>query len=278
MTVFDPMNLKTFQEFKQVNSRLAPGYLASTLPAEWVTWKLPRSALPIDNFIKNFLIRERKPKLRSAHDLCSFHLGGCPYAMARAGVAFALFSATYRNDLEELRKTTTYNLKTLKDEFASLKPALLSAVKTVSDIFGAQMRFQELELDLRPLQDRMLATVFEIDRIAPAITNSFMERSQYRGDLWKINFVRSMFGTWWRLTGCDPAYSPSSPFLDFVKAAWQSLAPDDLPDLKWESAIETARRDRDKSWRDDPGVILNHLEPAMSPDRLDELLNNLNER
>jgi hypothetical protein len=241
VTVFDPTIIATFEELQQINSRLAPGSQAKTLPADWTPGKQPVPALPIDEFITNFAERTRKPRLRLPEDLKRHRLGECPYAMARAGLAFAVREATVSRELEELRSISTGKLKELR-KLSPLRSQLLAAAGIIAAISSCQEQFEELGInrDLNRLRDRLLAAAFEIERSAPAIRGAFLERSQNRGHLWRIWFVSSLFGTWWRLTGSDP--SINDPFLKFLNAAWESLWPDADPP-PWESAIRSALRD-----------------------------------
>jgi hypothetical protein len=64
--------------------------------------------------------------------------------------------------------------------------------------------------------------------------------SRYRGDVWRLSFVRALFAEWWLLTGKDPKSSPR-PCQDFICAAWCSLSPAAAPtDADWGSAIKVA--------------------------------------
>jgi hypothetical protein len=274
VTVLDPMNLSSYGEFEQINSRLEPGLNSKALPARWAKNKKPKPDLAIDRLVLILSNRQRKPKLRSSKDLQIYRLGECPYAMARSGLALALFNASFRSDLEGLRRISTGKLKKLKTELPPISSSLKAAAKIIGAIWGMQERYQEFELDLRSLHDRMLAAVLEIDRAVPLIKDSFLNRSTYRGNLWRIWFVISLSGTWWRLTGSDPSASATGLFLKFVNAAWESLSPVDLPEVNWESAIKTAIRNGNKSWRDDPGhVVMTHH--RMSTTRLDRLVEGL---
>jgi hypothetical protein len=86
------------------------------------------------------------------------------------------------------------------------------------------------------------------------INDVFLKRTENSGNLWRIWFVSSLFGTWWRLTNSDP--SPASEqFLEFLDKAWESLSPRQLPEMNWESAIRTARKNMGTAWRHDADEI-----------------------
>jgi len=254
VTVLDPTNIATFEELQKIVLRLAPGR-ARTLPAHWTPGRQPVPALPIDEFITSFAERKRRPRLRSPHDLRCHRLGACPYAMARSGVAEAVEVAAMNGAAEDIKAFTTSKLKDLKNELPLLEPGLLSAFNHVRAIGSAQKRFQELDFShLLNLEDRLIAVYLAIRDSMPQIEALHLERSQNRGNLWRQSFVGSLFSTWWSLTNSDPS-SSSAPFLEFVSACWSSLSPDGLPEISWESAINSSlRRDSNSSWRREPSL------------------------
>ena len=246
---FDPTNLGTFEELQQIIFRLELDPHAKVLPAHWTPWRQPVPALPIDKFITALAGRKRKPRLRSPDYLRCHRLGECPYAMARWGVAKAINVATLNDSVEDLNAFTTSKLKELKTELPVLELGLLSAINHISAIGSAQERFHELDFsELRILQDHLIGTLITIRDSMPQIQALHLERSQYRGNLWRQSFVGSLFYTWWNLTNSDPS-SSSAPFLEFVERSWSSLSPNDLPEVSWESAIKSCLgRDPERSW------------------------------
>jgi hypothetical protein len=257
---FDPTSIAAFEELQKIILQLETGSRgAKVLSALWTPWTQPVPSLPIDKFITTLSRRKRKPRLRSPDDLRSQRFGECPYAMARLGVATAIERATINNSLEDLRTFTTSKLKDLKRELPALDSGLLNASNHISAIGASQERYHEL-LDfgnLLILQDRLLAALIAIRDSMPQIEALHLERSQHRGNLWRQTFVGSLFRIWWTLTGNDPS-SSSTPFLEFVEACWSSLSSNSLPEVSWESAIDSALGRGSKNttwWRETPPLV-----------------------
>jgi hypothetical protein len=250
---FDPTKLTTFEELEKVILRLELSPYATALPAHWTPWRQPVPALPIDEFITTLAGRKRKPLVRSPDKLGCYRLGECPYAVARAGVATAIQFATLSDHLEDLRAFTTSKLKDLKTELPALEVGLISAIDHIRSIGSSQDLCQELDFSQLPiLADRLIAALFAIRALMPQIKALHLQRSQHRGNLWRQSFVGSLFFTWWALTESDPS-SSSAPFLEFVEACWSSLSPNTLPEVSWESAIDSSlRRDPKRTtwWRE----------------------------
>jgi hypothetical protein len=256
---FDPTNL-AFEELQKIIFRLELGPHAKLLPAHWTPWKQPVPALPIDEFITNLAGRKRKPLIRSSDELGRDRLGECPYAIARAGVAKAIWFATVNDELQDLKAYTTSKLGDLKTELPALESKLLSAISHINSIGRSQELYQEFDGGkLSILGERLFATLYTIRETLPWIESHHLERSQHRGNLWRQAFVGSLFYTWWNLTNSDPS-SSSGPFLEFVEKSWLSLSPNDLPEASWDSAIKTClRRDPERSWwRETPPSTVMH--------------------
>jgi hypothetical protein len=266
----DPTNLSKYEELDEIIARLGIDGRAQELPAHWAPWRRPVPALPIDDFIATFADRTRKPRLRSPAELTCYRLGECPYAMARSGVSMAIEFATLKKDFIEAQRTfTTSKLKDLKGDLPALEKELLKVISHISAIGYSQEQYAELDWKaFRTLQDHFLATVITIQASMPKIESLHLERSQYRGNLWRQAFVGSLFHSWWALASSDPS-SNSAPFLDFVQACWLSLSPDDLPEVSWESAIDSClRKDSEKWWRDPSHTAVVWCSPTSS-DALD---------
>jgi hypothetical protein len=246
---FDPTNA-TSAELETITSRLALSPKAKVLPAHWTPWRRPVPPLPIDEYIAILAARKRKPLVRSPDVLSRFRLGKCPYAVARSGVAQAISFATFKQDIESLRALTTSKLRDLKTELPALESALLSAIKHITSIGSSQELHEELDFgNLLILQNALLAALVTVEHLMPEIRALHLERSRHRGNLWRQSFVGSLFYTWWILTDSDPS-SSSAPFLEFVEACWSSLSPNNLPEVSWESAVDSAlgRGSKRASW------------------------------
>jgi hypothetical protein len=246
----DPTNLSKYEEVNEIVARLGIKGRAQVLPAHWTPWRRPVPALPIDEFITSFADRTRKPRLRSPAELANYRLGECPYAIARSGVSQAIEFATLKHHVEVERTFTTSKLKDLKEDLPSLKKELLRVISHISAIGESQEQYDELDWrEFRNLHDRLFATLMTIQASFPKIESLHLERSQNRGILWRQEFVGSLFQSWWTLAGSDPS-SSSAPFLEFVQACWLSLSPGDLPEVPWESAIDTClRKYPERGWR-----------------------------
>jgi hypothetical protein len=259
VVTFDPTSIGTFEELQKIILQLKTGSRgAKVLSALWTPWRQPVPSLPIDKFITTLARRKRKPRLRSPDDLRSQRFGECPYAMARLGVAKAIEAATLNNSFEGLRTFTTSKLKDLKRELPALDLGLLNASNHIGAISASQVCYHELDLgNLLILQDRLLAALIAIRDSMPQIEALHLERSQHRGNLWRQRFVGSLFRIWWALTGNDPS-SSSTPFLEFVEACWSSLSSNSLPEVSWESAIDSSLGRGSKSttwWRETPPLV-----------------------
>jgi hypothetical protein len=256
---------EAFEDLHRVFLRLELSPRAKTLPTHWRPWSQPIPALPIDEFITTLAGRKRKPRLRLPNDLKRSRLGECPYAMARAGIAQAISVAMTNDHLEDFKAFTTGKLKDLKTELPPIESELLSLINHISSIHTSQDTYQELDCSkLSILHDRLLAALLTIRETLPWIEALHLERSRYRGNLWRQSFVGSLFYTWWTLTNSDPS-SSSAPFLEFVEMSWSSLSPDDLPEVNWESAIKSCLgRDPERSWwREAPPPEGNWFEEAL---------------
>lgn len=249
MTVLDPTDLSSPEAFEQVVAAFGIHVFQKSVPPSWKPWTLPTSPLPIDNFIASIVKRERSPRVRPRDALLKFDFGGCPYAIARHGVVSAFFHASAHRELDELRAVSTAKMRALKDELPSLRTDLLKSIGNIAAIGTAQEQFQEVNFAaFRTLQEGLLAALSAIDSTGQEISDLFLSRSQNQGNIWRIRFAGALFRTWWQLTDQDP--SPSGLFIDFANSAWNSLSSADLPEVSWESAVRTARRQSsDNGWR-----------------------------
>jgi hypothetical protein len=164
VTVIDTTNL-SYETFKHINSRLAPGAWAKTLPAGWTAGKMPVHALPLDDFISGLLIRTRKPKLRPLNELGHFRFGECPYAVARSGVAYAVFFAAYRTEQQAARKFSIPALRKLKNEIPELRAGILTSGGVLNVILAAESEEYEPVLNeaLSDLQGKLFEALRAID-------------------------------------------------------------------------------------------------------------------
>lgn len=270
METFDPHYL----DFSAVSARLSPGWPANSLPANWRPWKQPRRPLPIDLFMTEILQRRRAPKIRAPEDLATRHyFGACPYATARAEVVRAVFYALHQSEVNEVRTKATAAMMQVAKTGDDLRNQIAAIAQCLSLVAAAQEHAFDPEVEelsvLRKL-DRLLGAHSALKDLSGPLTALYVRRSQNAGNFWRINFVCALFSTWWQLTGRDP--STTQPFTKFLDAAWQSLSPDDLPAVSWESAIDTAReRVRVEScdaapWRVDGGWSAGHPNNASAPE------------
>jgi len=222
---------------------------ADALPPGWVAGRLPRPSLPIDECVDRLI---RKRRIRASAELRAIHpLGACPYAVARSAVVHA---ASYAGTQQSYEK--------------ELKPAVAAAVKYFKDegrwllnvIYGAELNAQVLldgldllELSL-PRRKALFGSLSRSRHLLAGASDDFAslhkQLSKYRGDVWRLSFVRTLFTEWWVLTGKDPKASPG-PCQDFICAAWCSLSPLAAPtDADWGSAIKVAlNRCQPGQWR-----------------------------
>jgi hypothetical protein len=222
---------------------------ADALPPGWVAGRLPRPSFPIDECV-DLLIRKRRRIIRASAELRAIHwLGACPYAVARSAVVHA---ASYAGIQQSYQK--------------ELKPAVAAAAKYLKDeglsnvIYGAELKAQVLLDGLDPLKlslpcgkalfGSLSCSRHLLEGARDDLTSLQKQVSKYRGDVWRLSFVRKLFNEWWVLTGKDPKASPG-PCQDFICAAWCSLSPLAAPtDADWGSAIKIAlNRCQPGQWR-----------------------------
>jgi hypothetical protein len=243
---FDPSTVAPRDLAKQLETT------ADALPLGWVAGRLPQPPLPIDDCVNELLIR--KPRvLRASAELRAIHpLGACPYAVARSAVVHAAsYAGTQQSYEKELRPKVARAAKYLKDEGRWLSDV----------IYGAELEAQVLRDGLDPLElsfpdgEELLGSLSRSRQLLEGASDDFTslhkQLSKYRGNVWRLSFVRSLFNEWWVLTGKDPKPSPG-PCQDFICAAWCTLserAADTNAD--WGSAIKTAlNRCQPGQWRD----------------------------
>ena len=234
MADFDPLDL----DLKKLNSRLEQ---SNPQP-----WKQPRNALEIDRYITKLRERRRSPKLRSGDELAELDELACPYAIARAG----LWHAAAHAELSCARKAIWSRATVAMKDFSDCAADALSALKRVEHalvtIYGSQeYAFDPAVEDLSAMPlgetDILLAARCIIERRQDRVRQLYQRRSQDNGHIWRIAFSTALFRPWWILTDADPTESPKGEFIEFVDAAYNSLA-DALPPANWESAIRTGRK------------------------------------
>jgi hypothetical protein len=184
---------------------------ADALPPGWVAERLPRPSLPIDDCVNELLIR--KPRiLRASAELRAIHpLGACPYAVARSAVAHAAsYAGTQLSYEKELRPKVARAAKYLKDEGRWLGNV----------IYGAELKAQVLLDGLDPLElsfpdgEKLFRSLLHARLLLEGASDDFTslhkQLSKYRGDVWRLSFVRALFNEWWgsaikiALNRCQP--------------------------------------------------------------------------
>jgi hypothetical protein len=219
------------------------------LPTGWVAGRVPRPALPIDDCVSELI---RKRRIRAAADLKALHpLGTCPYAIARLAVLRAASHARIQQSIEdEVRPAVAAAVNYLKDEARQLARRIHGAERKAQVLVDG---LDLLELSL-PRGKALLGALSRSRELLENSTRNFValhkQVSRYRGDVWRLSFVRALFAEWWLLTGKDPKSSPG-PCQDFICAAWCSLSPAAAPtDADWGSAIKVAlARCQPGEWR-----------------------------
>lgn len=205
-------------------------------------WKQPSSPLPVDRFVTELRKRTRAPKLRSPEDLSKLSELACPYAIARDGILWAATHATIRLHQNGLRPSVTAAMEQFSKDVGDGIAVIQKLYGALSTIYQAQEHAFDPavdELSETPLRDAdyLLATHSMLQRLEEPLHRLYVQRSQRVGNIWRIEFAKSLFRVWWLLTGEDP--TPQGQFVEFVDDAYQSLA-DSLPEMSWESAINTA--------------------------------------
>jgi hypothetical protein len=219
------------------------------LPPGWVAGRIPRPALPIDECVSELI---RKRRIRAAANLTASHpLGACPYAVARSAVLRAASHARIQQSYEnELRPAVAAAVKYFKDEGRWLRSVIYGAERKAQVLVDG-LDLLELDLPHRGALLESLSRTYELlENSTGDITALHKQLSRYRGDVWRLGFVSSLFEGWWVLTGKDPKSSPG-PCQDFICAAWCSLSPLAAPtDADWGSAIKVAlARSEPSQWR-----------------------------
>jgi hypothetical protein len=209
------------------------------LPAGWVAGRLPRPALPIDECVSSLVLKRR---IRSPADLRARHpLGVCHFALARSAVLRAAAHARIQQSVEdEVRPEVAAAAKYFKDEGRWLRAVVFGAERKAQILVDG---LDALELDL-PHREDLLEALSRSRELLENSTRNFdalhKQVSRYRGDVWRLSFVRALFAGWWLLTGKDPKSSPG-PCQEFICSAWCSLSPAAAPtDADWGSAIKVA--------------------------------------
>jgi hypothetical protein len=229
-------------DLQDVNARLVPGAHARELPKGWKPWKQPRPSLAIDDFLTKFATRQRAPMLRPPDDLVRHDMLGCPYAIARRGIALAALHAEIQANSNEHRTLANSALQAFSATAGAAREQLVELAGHLHKILAAQEHAFDPDIAELPLlseHDRLLSAISALARLQQPTTQLYRQRSQRRGNVWRIEFVKSLFACWWRLTGSDP--SREGPFCEFLDAALLSLTADPLPLGNWESAIKTAK-------------------------------------
>lgn len=248
MADFDPLDLdveKLRARFEQRNPK---------------PWKQPSSPLPVDRFVSEMRKQSRSPKIRSPAELAEVDELACPYAIARDGVRWAATYATIKLHQDEVRASATAAMVKFSENVGEGIAVLQNLYGTLSTIVEAQEHAYDPAVDaLSSLRgaNYLLAAHSTLQRLQRPIQELYVQRLQTAGNIWRIEFTTSLFRVWWVLTGSDP--TPSGRFIEFVEAAYQSLG-DNVPELKWESAIKTAKKNVKREYGAD--VQPWHLEHA----------------
>jgi hypothetical protein len=167
--------------------------------------------------------------------------GACPYALARFAVLRAASRARIQQSHEdELRPAVAAAVKYFRDEVRFLRGVLSGAERKAKVLVDG---LDQLELSL-PHRDALYGALSRsrelIEGGAGDIASLHKELSKYRGNVWRLSFVTSLFEGWWVLTGKDPKSSPG-PCQDFICDACCSLSLKAAPtDADWASALKVA--------------------------------------
>jgi hypothetical protein len=84
---------------------------------------------------------------------------------------------------------------------------------------------------------RAVPALLEIERYAWSRRQLLINT---QGNIWRLTFAAALGFAWRALTGANPANS--KPFINFITAAWESLADDPEP-VAWEGYVRRAIRD-----------------------------------
>jgi hypothetical protein len=191
-----------------------------------------RSSLPLDVFVRRLAERTSAPRLRN--------FAGHEFTYARFAVHAAFCAACERAEARWFFEMTTEDMKSLLDSLEKAKPHLNAAIKRIAFIRDQQITSPDL--DPSPFPD-LARALLNIRDFTPILRNEYIGRTQNVGNVRLISFVEGLFEPWRELTGRNPR--PDGLFLDFVEAAWDSLAPNQ-PYVNFQSAIRTAK----SKWRD----------------------------
>jgi hypothetical protein len=222
-------------------SRLLRGDLFPHPPRDWRRWTEPSPAFPIDEEVTALRKRERPPKLRDKR-----HMGvPCPYWYARFMVAGAADMA------EREAAEPAASRRRAADQWASLAKESASLAKQLSRRFGASPPWGRVVFFNERFPSEAPASITQAyENIARAVL-ALLEIEQYarsrrrllintQGNIWRLTFAAALGLAWRALTGMNPANS--TPFVDFVSAAWNSLSDDPEP-VAWERHVRRAIRD-----------------------------------
>jgi hypothetical protein len=231
---FDPLNI----DLKKLSARLEQ---SNPKP-----WRQSGNALPIDNCITRLRQRRRSPKLRTRDELAQLDELACPYAIARAWLWYATARAELSCARKDIWSRATIAMRDFSERAAEVLSGLEKLDHALTTIHGSQEKAFDPAVDGlsgTPLRDMdiLLAARCIIARYEDRIRQLYRRRSQDNGNLWRIEFSTTLFRPWWILTRADPTASPKGEFIEFVDAAYNSLA-DALPPANWESAVLTGKK------------------------------------
>jgi hypothetical protein len=196
---------------------------AEALPPGWIAGRVPRPLLPIDEYV-NQLIRKRRG-LASAELKAKHTLGACPYAVARSAVARAAsYARTQQSYENEPGSAVTEALRYFKDGGRWLHTV----------ICGAELKAQVLldSLDLLglslPRREALYGSLSRsrhlLEGARDDIASLHKQLSRYRGNVWRLSFVGSLFAKCWVLTGKDPKPRPGRVRISSVPRLLQPFA------------------------------------------------------
>jgi hypothetical protein len=191
-----------------------------------------RASLSLDRFVRRLAERTSAPRLRN--------FAGHEFTYARLAVHAAFCAACERAAARPFFEMTTKDMKSLLGSLEKATPHLNAAIQRITLIRDLQITCPDL--DPTSFQD-LARALLNIRDFTPFLRNEYIGRTQNVGNVWLISFVEGLFEPWRELTGGNPR--PDGLFLDFVEAAWKSLAPNQ-PHVNFQSAIRTAK----SKWRD----------------------------
>jgi hypothetical protein len=243
-------------------------------------WVKPRAALPIDDFIsalKNGSESAGRARLIS-RDLAKERNIICPYWSARMGVANAVMVAHWSKEevkcVKERKKRLDENVKKLVKEEERLNKLTNDLSVICFDFLPflqrglARADHEEVEKISNSVEiaTTKLTECAEALRVLASFVKkeSIRTKRDNRADEWAWSFCESLGYTWEHLTA-EVITSRTTPFENFVVAAYQSLGRDE--DIEFENAInESLKRVSNRPYWDK----FNKYRDAITPPAVDD--------